>query len=100
MTVPSSALTSPEHGLSAIATGLTTSSAPNSPSLDPSDSSAFTRRRTSWGNREDAGQDPLRFNMSHSPSAGPSTSFTHLNSISIDDPRRLYSLNDDSFYPP
>lgn len=59
------------------------SSAPQSPSLDPSDSqNAVSRRRTSWG-RVEPGQDPLRFEQStHAP-----TSSSH-------------TVNDDPFYSP
>jgi voltage-dependent calcium channel len=66
-----------------IATGLATSSAPPSPSLNPSDNytvSGTARRRTSWGNRLDAGQDPLRPNTTPAASASSSSrmpSYTH-----------------------
>lgn len=59
---PSSS-TSSAIDLTGTPTGLA-SSAPPSPSLDPSESpSAFPRRRLSWA-RVDAGQDPLRFDLS------------------------------------
>jgi voltage-dependent calcium channel len=51
---------------SAIATGLASGSAPPSPSLNPPtgySSAGFTRRRTSWGNKADAGTDPLQFDL-------------------------------------
>jgi hypothetical protein len=51
---------------SAIATGLASSSAPPSPSLNPPtgySAAGFTRRRTSWGNKADAGADPLQFDL-------------------------------------
>ncbi|KAG6861044.1 hypothetical protein C0995_004545 [Termitomyces sp. Mi166 len=73
-------------------------SAPPSPSLEPSGSNAsFARRRTSWGQRLfDAGQDPLRLDLSQEahfaalpiPALAPAGT------------RPAYSMTDDVFFLP
>lgn len=60
-----------------------TYSTPPSPSLEATQG-AFSRRRTSWGNRIDAGQDPLRFDL---PQASTSNTTP-------------YTVTDDPFFYP
>ncbi|KAG6853801.1 hypothetical protein C0991_001251 [Blastosporella zonata] len=69
-------------------------SAPTSPSLGPSNSSgSFSRRRTSWGQRLDVGQDPLQLDpFQETPSAALSSSASGA--------QPTYPVGDDLFSSP
>lgn len=72
-----------------------TSVAPGSPSLLPTDiPSSFARRRLSWG-RVDAGQDPLRLDVSSMNDSGPSSRPSY-----PPQPVSPYAIDDDPFVSP
>jgi hypothetical protein len=91
-----------------VATGLATGSAPASPSLNPSESytsSGYTRRRTSWGNRADAGQDPLRSDLTPTGSfdldaPAPSRPPAGIGHGRNGSQRSSFTLTDDPLYIP